>query len=371
MAIIISKSGVGAVRVEESGVPKEGYLETYVAANPESLPLSDIKENVRLSVLTRQFPTRSGPIDVLAVDGDGDLYIIETKLFRNPDKRLVVAQVLDYGASLWRSYSDGEVFLTELDELLASDQQGGLNGRLRQTFGLNDEGITTVRESMRQNLRDGNLRFVVLMDALHERLKDLILYLNERSRFSIYAVEMQFYRHEGYEIVIPKLFGAEASKAATPRGGRGTWDEHSFFEEAKKLPNDQFAAVEKLYQFAQRSGAEIGWGTGRVRGSFNPRYLKVAGKSLFTVSSNGTLDLNFKWLNRSDAEIAFRDRYIACIRQSGITPLPPGCESRFVPVDNWHSRVDEFIRALKQSLEPEVDDIGRLVEAERLADSRE
>ncbi|MBK7447808.1 MAG: hypothetical protein IPJ45_17645 [Ignavibacteria bacterium] len=55
-------------------------------------------------VVAREFRTDSGSIDALAIDKDGDLYVIETKLFRNSDKRTVVAQALDYGASLWRHY---------------------------------------------------------------------------------------------------------------------------------------------------------------------------------------------------------------------------------------------------------------------------
>src|SRR5688572_16594753 len=91
MAIIISRGGVGATPVQPSGVPNEEYLEQYVANNPQSLPLQDIKDDLQLLMIARQFSTTSGPIDVLAVDSEGDVYIIETKLFRNPDKRQVVA----------------------------------------------------------------------------------------------------------------------------------------------------------------------------------------------------------------------------------------------------------------------------------------
>jgi RecB family endonuclease NucS len=54
--------------------------------------------------LAREFSTKSGPIDALGVDKDGELYLIETKFYKNPDKRTVVAQVLDYGASLWSNF---------------------------------------------------------------------------------------------------------------------------------------------------------------------------------------------------------------------------------------------------------------------------
>ena len=95
MPIIISRGGQGAQKLLESGVADEDYLQQYVANNPDALPIEEIKEDVRLMIVGREFPTPSGPIDVLALDGDGEIYIIETKLYKNPDKRLVMAQVLD------------------------------------------------------------------------------------------------------------------------------------------------------------------------------------------------------------------------------------------------------------------------------------
>ena len=108
MTIIVSKGGIGATRVEDTGVPEEGYLQEYVANNPESLPFEDIRENVRLLIFGREFESGSGQIDVLAADDEGDIYVIETKLYRNADKRRVVAQVLDYGAALWRRRGVGD-----------------------------------------------------------------------------------------------------------------------------------------------------------------------------------------------------------------------------------------------------------------------
>jgi len=87
MAIIVSTGGKNARKVEESGVENEEFLQRYVFDNPDSLPIDQIKEGVRLLVIGREFATSSGPVDVLAIDQDGDVYIIETKLFQNPDKR--------------------------------------------------------------------------------------------------------------------------------------------------------------------------------------------------------------------------------------------------------------------------------------------
>lgn len=76
-------------------------MQNYIQENPEALPVYEIREDIRLFIIAREFPTKSGPIDALGIDKDGEVYIIETKLYKNPDKRLVVAQVLDYGAAVW------------------------------------------------------------------------------------------------------------------------------------------------------------------------------------------------------------------------------------------------------------------------------
>src|SRR2546430_256151 len=101
MTIVVTKPGMKARRVAPSAVAIESDLQTYIAANPECLPMDDIDEDVRLFVAMREYPTASGPIDAVALDQNGNVYLIETKLFKNADKRRVIAQVLDYGAALW------------------------------------------------------------------------------------------------------------------------------------------------------------------------------------------------------------------------------------------------------------------------------
>jgi hypothetical protein len=250
MAIIISKNGKDARKIEKTPTKQEDDLQRYVFDNPDSLPLDDIKKGTKLLVIGREFETDSGPIDVLAVDGDGNIYIIETKLYKNPDKRTVIAQMLDYGAALSKTYGSGDDFLRDIDELVAESKAGGLSDRLRKLYELNDEDVVEVRGAIKSNLSDGSIKFVVLMDKLPERLRDLILFINEKSRFTIYAVEMEFYQHEGMEIVIPKLFGAEGKKevgsgSSTP--GRKKWTEQSFFDEVKqKLSPKEFDSVKEL-----------------------------------------------------------------------------------------------------------------------------
>ena len=277
MSIIISQRGKKAVRLDQSSFDKEAHLQEYIYDNPETIPLYEIKEDISLLILAREFPTDSGPIDAIGVDKDGDIYLVETKLYKNNDKRLVVAQVLDYGASLWRSGIDFPDFIARLNQNVEKKFKVNLNDKLTEFFHLESSAEADILlENVKRNLNEGIFKFVVLMDKLHHQLKDLIVFLNQNSKFDVYAVELEYYQHETWEIMIPKLFGAEVKKdikVATNRSER-TWDEASFFEDAKQyLKENDRASLNDLYNFF-KNNFSIKFGGGSTRGSFSVQFTK-------------------------------------------------------------------------------------------------
>ena len=166
-------------------------------------------------IISREFGTNSGPIDALGIDQEGQLYIIETKLYKNPDKRKVVAQALDYGAPLWKNSSDYEGFSEKIERETQSNFHMSFDQRLKEFFGIDDDALGEIHKSISSCLKDGSLKFVILMDRLYQELKDLITFVNQNSKFDIYAVELEFYKHEKFEIMIPKLFGTEVKKSSS------------------------------------------------------------------------------------------------------------------------------------------------------------
>lgn len=221
MALIVSQNGKDAKRVPRTSFGDEAELQQYLYENPDVIPLNEIQEDIRLLILAREFQTESGPIDAVGVDAEGHLYLIETKLYKNQDKRHVVAQVLDYGASLWRHYGDFDSFRAVLERKVQEKWNMSLEDKLASFFSLSPEDVPNMLASMRQGLDDGEFKFVVLMDQLHERLKDLIRFINRYSTFGLYAVEIEYYKHDSYEIMIPRLFGAEVKKdSSTTRKSR-------------------------------------------------------------------------------------------------------------------------------------------------------
>jgi hypothetical protein len=349
MAIIISTEGKNAKKIDKSDFAREDYLQKYIYENPESIPLYDIKEDVRLLILAREFPTNSGPIDALGVDKDGEIYLVETKLYKNADKRLVVAQVLDYGASLWRCHRGFDEFARTIDEEVNTKFGVSLNQKLKDFFGLDNEEVSSLIDNMRTNLKEGNFKFVVLMDKLHSRLKDLIVFINENSRFDIFAVELEFYKYNEYEIMIPKLFGAEVRKdimASSASGIRRKWNEHTMLEDARhRLIDKHLKLFEKIYNFSKKHADHINYGTGSYA-TFSPIFNGVSSKSLFTLGADKRLSFNFEWIGKDNENS--RDTFKNKLEKIGFEFSDDYKYTRpSVSVEEWGVRTDNFIKVIE------------------------
>ena len=94
MSIIIRDEEGDFERLDATLFENEDRLQAYITANPEAIPLYELDEGLQLLMLKREVSTDSGRVDVLGIDQKGGIYLIETKLHSNPDKRNVVAQIL-------------------------------------------------------------------------------------------------------------------------------------------------------------------------------------------------------------------------------------------------------------------------------------
>ena len=100
----VDGSGISVAREVRFG--SEAELHEAVAAHLEVLPNEDFGLGP-LVPLAVELDLGAGPMDLLAADAMGRLAIVEFKRgTENPDVRQVVAQLLHYGATLWRQDYD-------------------------------------------------------------------------------------------------------------------------------------------------------------------------------------------------------------------------------------------------------------------------
>lgn len=362
MSIIVSQEGENARKLEPTSIALEDYLQKYIEKNPHTIPIDEIKEDLRLLILAREFPTVSGPIDALGIDQDGNIYVIETKLAKNPDKRYVLAQVLDYGAALWRTYENGDEFIARLERSVAETFNSTLGDKVREFFGEEVEDATTLMQTVRQNLSEGNFRFVVLMDRLEDRLKNLITFVNRNSQFTIYGVEMEFYKFDKFEILIPKLYGAEVTKEVSAPKLIGTmqkWDEGTFFAKVEnELNAAEVEGLRKLYEFSRPN---LKWNTNKT-GTFSVKFNDIDLKrSFYTVYATGTLELNLSWHDEEKAA-AVADKLRKELRRLPNLDNGKNFEQQHVSIqaENWTPQVDSIIEVIQRVIQDEIKNSGKL-----------
>jgi RecB family endonuclease NucS len=77
----------------------EKFLQELINGSPHLLPFDEIDSGLDTEFFSfgREIRTKAGPIDNLLGDSRGEIVIVETKLWRNPEsRRKVVAQIFDY-----------------------------------------------------------------------------------------------------------------------------------------------------------------------------------------------------------------------------------------------------------------------------------
>ncbi len=179
----------------EARFDSEDQLQRAIAAHPEVLPSEDVGLGP-LVALANELDLGAGPMDLLATDAQGRLVIIEFKRgTENPDVRKVVAQVLDYGSSLWRvAYEELEqrcrTCLPGFSDSLAEHVEDALH-RLGENY---DED--SFLAGIARCLETGAFVFLYVGRDLDQRTRRIMTYLADGARMTFFAVEVDHF-HAG------------------------------------------------------------------------------------------------------------------------------------------------------------------------------
>ena len=253
-------------------------------------------EDLTLIKLANQFKTNVGPLDVLAIDDSGNIYIIETKLYDNGDRRKIIAQVLDYASALWSEYRNN--FKNFEDQFFKTTNEY-LSEFIEKKLG----NYAEIKDALEKNLNEGSFKFVTVWDEFDDELRDTINYLNQKCKLSIYAVTFEYFEDDDFKILVPSYYGIESEKQSDlPKRTYRTWTKDEVIDELKKnLDHDEVLALEKLMKCLEDNNAKLKTGTG-ISGSINPVFDKLSKenqnqRSLFTLNGSGFLAINYGWLN--------------------------------------------------------------------------
>lgn len=184
----------------------EEYIQNIVFEFPSCLPISDIDETYNpLIPVCKELNTPVGPLDILMITSFGELAIIETKLWRNPEaRRKVIAQILDYAKELsnW-TYED---LTREVNRKL------GTKGNVLYKIALNGNSNQLTEEQdfvdlVSRNLARGRILLLVVGDGIKEGAHGISEFLSNSAHlnFTLAMIELSIYESpEIGKLILPK-----------------------------------------------------------------------------------------------------------------------------------------------------------------------
>jgi len=194
--LILDREADSPVQARESPFNDEKMLQDVLMAHPEFLPIPHTR---KLVSLVTEYSTTI-PIDLVCVDSEGRLYLVETKLQRNTDRRQAVTQIIDYALQM------REERFSAFEEKISKRRGEKLSTIVEQAFG--DEARTVI-DGLRGFLDDGDFVLVVVMDQFDEPIRKHIVWQREHNN-NVFGVEVHKYGMDtGKDIFVLDVIGAE------------------------------------------------------------------------------------------------------------------------------------------------------------------
>ncbi|MCZ6835397.1 MAG: endonuclease NucS, partial [Planctomycetota bacterium] len=196
----------------------EETLQELLFNYPELLPLDELEAGVEsLVAVAREVESGAGPIDLLCFDTSGNIVIVETKLWRNPEaRRKVVAQIIDYASHLsLLSYENLiERIRAVRDDLPEDKNRDPLAALVEAESG---EPVDEARfvDRVTSNLSKGRMLLVIVGDGIRSGLETMSGFLQRHPQlgFTLGLVELNLYRPDKETftnddvLVVPRLIG--------------------------------------------------------------------------------------------------------------------------------------------------------------------
>jgi len=338
----------------------EEALKNLIEKYPEVIPGRQIDpesdDPPRFALLCREMPVGEGSLDLLLVDQYAVLILVETKLAENREaRREVIGQIIEYAANAVKFWGNGKV--REEAAEFWSKHDKDVNDVIREKLGIEDE--EGFWQTVEENLKEGVIRLIIAGDELYPEVQRIIEYLNrEMENAEVYGLELRCFGQESEKLVLaPRLIGQTQEIAdRKSKERRRQWNEESFFRdiEEKVASEEVRNAIRKIYDFSKEKADEISWGTGSVRGSFGPKFQRISQrKSVYTVWSDGTLTINFGWLNDNENALQWREKLYNRLREIMKDYITPEKKEKYpnIPPEIWVPRVEDFINIITELLE--------------------
>lgn len=183
-----------SARLHRAHKRSERWLQELIHRHPTCLPMDQIEPGIgRLIPVCMELPLRVGSVDNLFITPEGNLVMVEVKLWGNPEaRRQVVAQTLEYATAL---------FKLDYIELEAAVSRADFNGAERPdrlysvVDGADAPPERVFADRVSRNLRDGRVVVLIVGDEIRPAADELVAGLQAHANFhfTFALIEMPVY----------------------------------------------------------------------------------------------------------------------------------------------------------------------------------
>lgn len=325
------------MRVLERVPPKiydEAWLQRMIHSHPSVLPISEIEPACWPAFpACTELPLPSGYADNLLVNPDGNLVVVECKLWRNPEaRRKVVAQIVDYAKDLMvLDYTDLERRISEAKDVSGTSLYEISNSTLDES-----EFVDAVS----RNLRRGRLLLVVAGDGITESVESIAEYLQQHAgiHFTLALVQLAVFDvGDGGRLIVPSVPMRSVNVVrgiVEVRDGRPvvtspsteqrpeTLSEEQFLEQLDAIHPETVSRLEDLL----RNGEDLGLHMDVKKTLIVRLPLGDLSVNVLVVDRNGAAESSYVWWLRGDVgdELLkeFLEDWSRAIPGSKIVPAP-------------------------------------------------
>lgn len=162
----------------------EAWIQALIQNQPEILPVHQIEAAFAgLVSICVELPVASGFVDNLLITPEGNIALVECKLWRNPQvKREVVAQIVDYAKDLSKwTYEKLQDVVCRLH--FAGSGKGEPHGLYERVAAEGESEIDEAAfvDAVSRNLRLGRFLLLIVGDGIQEGVESMAAYLQQHA----------------------------------------------------------------------------------------------------------------------------------------------------------------------------------------------
>ena len=204
------------IQAQPNDPKDEAWLQEILYSHPELLPVNEIDDFYAPPIsIGREVGTDRGPIDNLYVSPVGGITIVETKLWKNPEKhRTVVAQVIDYAKELatW-DYDRLCQAILQSSRRRGEKENVSLEDKVAETLKSSGIPLHEFQEGVATSLSQGSFLLLIVGDKISPNIALLTQAIQSAPGlgFTLALAEMQLFQttpgSDWPLLVIPEIVG--------------------------------------------------------------------------------------------------------------------------------------------------------------------